>query len=230
MDGSQQDTPTSAGPAGGEQRRVVTGAATAVTVLISLALVREVVVSAYNWHLYFVVHDYLAGRATAADLEATDTDALTKLVSWPSFLVWIAAGVAFVVWLWRARINAELMSGAAAFRRSRSWAVGGWIAPVVNLWVPYQVVSDVWRASAPRRSVPVTLIKAWWALFIVANAVVRPIQWRMSSKLDSEQNVLSNADVSTLLTALYVVAGLLLVLIVRRVTAWQTQKHAQNAA
>lgn len=82
----------------------------------------------------------------------------------------------------------------------------------------------------PRRSVPVTLIKAWWALFIVANAVVRPIQWRMSSKFDSEQDVLSNADVSTLLTALYVVAGLLLVLIVRRVTAWQTHKHAQNAA
>lgn len=230
MDGSQQDTPTSAGPASGEQRRVVTGAATAVTVLISLDLVREILVLVGNWRLYFVVHDYLAGRATAADLEAADTDALAKLVSWPSFLVWIAAGVAFVVWLWRARINAELMSGAAAFRRSRSWAVGAWIAPVVNLWIPYQVVSDVWRASAPRRSVPVTLIKAWWALFIVANAVVRPIQWRMSSKFDSEQDVLSNADVSTLLTALYVVAGLLLVLIVRRVTAWQTHKHAQNAA
>ncbi|MEU8971171.1 DUF4328 domain-containing protein [Streptomyces monashensis] len=209
---------------------MVTGAATAVTVLISLDLVREILVLVGNWRLYFVVHDYLAGRATAADLEATDTDALAKLVSWPSFLVWIAAGVAFVVWLWRARINAELMSGAAAFRRSRSWAVGAWIAPVVNLWIPYQVVSDVWRASAPRRSVPVTLIKAWWALFIVANAVVRPIQWRMSSKFDSEQDVLSNADVSTLLTALYVVAGLLLVLIVRRVTAWQTHKHAQNAA
>ncbi|MFF7468297.1 DUF4328 domain-containing protein [Streptomyces sp. NPDC008092] len=191
---------------------------------------REVLVSAYNWRLYFVAHDYLAGRATFADVDAAQTDSLAKLVSWPSFLAWIASGVAFLVWLWRARTNAELMSGAAAFRRSRTWAVSGWIAPVVNLWVPYQVVSDVWRASAPRRSVPVTLIKAWWALFVVANTVVKPIQWRMSSNLDSEQHVLSNADVSTLLTALYVVAGLLVVLIVRRVTAWQSRQPAQNAA
>jgi hypothetical protein len=225
----QQGTPTSASPAGAEKRRVVTGAATAATILISLALVREVLVSATNWRLYFVAHDYLAGRATAADLEAADTDALATLVSWPSFLVWIAAGVAFVVWLWRARINAELMSGAAAHRRSRGWVVGGWAAPVVNLWIPYQVVADIWRASAPRRSAPLTLVNAWWALFAAATVVVKPIQWRMAAKFDSEQDVLSNANVSTLLTALYLAAGLLIILIVRRITAWQTHGHAQSS-
>ncbi|MEU5539042.1 DUF4328 domain-containing protein [Streptomyces sp. NPDC020362] len=228
MDGPQQGTPTSASPVAAEQRRVVTGAATTATILISLALVREVLVSAANWRLYFVAHDYLAGRATYADLEAADTDGLAKLVSWPSFLVMIAAGVAFIVWLWRARINAELMSGAAAHRRSRGWVVGGWVGPVANLWIPYQVVTDIWRASAPRRSVPVTLVKAWWALFAAA-LVVKPIQWRMSSKFDSEQDVLSNANVSTLLTVLYVGAGVLVILIVRRITAWQTHAPVQNA-
>ncbi|MFF4508052.1 DUF4328 domain-containing protein [Streptomyces sp. NPDC001401] len=229
MDGPEQGTPTSTGPAVAERRRAVTGAATAVTVLIALAVVREVLLSAANWRLYFVAHDYLAGRATAADLDAADSDALAKLVSWPSFLVWIAAGVAFVVWLWRARINAELMSGAAAQRRSRGWVVGGWIGPVVNLWIPYQVVSDIWRASAPRRPVPLTLVNAWWALFAAATVVVKPIQWRMASKFDSEQDVLSNANVSTLLTVLYVGAGLLVILIIRRITAWQTQGHVPNA-
>nr|WP_237550433.1 DUF4328 domain-containing protein [Streptomyces sp. SID8354] len=195
-----------------------------------MTLVLEVLVLVANWRLYFLAHDYLAGKATAADLEAADNDALATLGSlWLSILVWIAAGIAVVVWLWRARINSELMSGAAAHRRARGWVVGAWTTPVANLWIPYQVVSDVWRASAPRRPVPVTLINAWWALFVVANVVVKPIQWRMVAKFDSEQDVLSAANVTTLLTALYVAAGLLLVLIVRRVTAWQTHRHVQNA-
>ncbi|MFB6437203.1 DUF4328 domain-containing protein [Streptomyces sp. NPDC056411] len=230
MDGSQQGIPTSAAPAGAQQRRSLTGAATAATVLISFMLVREVLVSVGNWHDYVVVHDYLAGRATAADLEAADSGALAMLGGfWPGALVGIAAGVPFLVWLWRARINAELMSGAAAHRRARGWVVGGWTAPVVNLWIPYQVVRDIWRASAPQRSVPVTLVNAWWALFVVATFVVKPIQWRMASTFDSEQDVLSNANVSTLLTVLYLAAAVLLFVIVRRITAWQTHGHARNA-
>ncbi|MER6331318.1 DUF4328 domain-containing protein [Streptomyces sp. NPDC001034] len=230
MDSSQQGVPTNASQASAERPRAVTGAATVATVLVSLALVHEVLLTVASWRLYFVVHDYLAGKATAAEVLAADSDALADLGAvWVSALIWVAAGIACLVWLWRARINSELMSGAAAHRRARGWVVGSWIAPVANLWIPYQVVSDVWRASAPRRSVPVTLVTAWWALFVVANFVVKPIQWRTSSKFDNEQDVLSNANASTLLTALYVAAGLLLVLIIRRVTAWQTHQHAQNA-
>ncbi|WP_331737266.1 DUF4328 domain-containing protein (plasmid) [Streptomyces sp. NBC_00984] len=232
MDGSQQSIPAGASPAGAEQRRTVTGAANVATVLISLALVREVLVSVGNWRLYVVVHDYLAGRATTADLEAVDSGALATVGGmWPWLLVSAAAGVAFVVWLWRVRINAEVMSGATAHRRSRGWVVGSWFAPVVNMWIPYQVVSDVWRASARQRAVPVTLVTTWWALFVAANIVVRPIQWRMAfAEADSEQDLLSNANVSTLLTVLYLAAGMLIILIVRRITAWQTHGHAKNTA
>ncbi|MGW9041496.1 DUF4328 domain-containing protein [Streptomyces lydicus] len=230
MDDSQQGMPTNAQPVG-ELPRTVTGAATTATILIAFTLVHAVMVLVGNWRLYFLVHDYLAGAATAADLEAADNDAFATLGSfWPSTLVWIVGGIGVLVWLWRARINSELMSGAAAHRRARGWVVGAWTTPVANLWIPYQVVSDVWRASAPRRPVSVSLINAWWALFVVANFVVKPIQWRMSSTFNSEQDVLSNANVTTLLTALYVAAGLLLVLIVRRVTAWQTHRHTRSVA
>ena len=37
---------------------------------------------------------------------AADSDALAKLGSlWVLVLVWVAVGIAVVVWLWRARIN-----------------------------------------------------------------------------------------------------------------------------
>ncbi|GAA1931416.1 hypothetical protein GCM10009753_76550 [Streptantibioticus ferralitis] len=207
----------------------MTGAATAATMLISLELVREILVSVQNWRDYVVVHDYLTGAATKADLESADSGALTVLASTGlMFLISLAAGVAFLIWLWRARINAELMSGAAAHRRGRAWVVAAWITPVANLWYPYQIVSDIWQASAPRRPVPVTLINAWWASFVAA-VLVRPIQWRMASQEATEHDVLANANLSTLLTALYLVAGVLIILIIRRNTAWQTHRLAQDA-
>ncbi len=75
MDGSQQSLPTHVSQAGAERPRAVTGAATAATVLVSLALVHEVLLTVANWRVYLVVHDFLAGRATAAEVLATDSDA-----------------------------------------------------------------------------------------------------------------------------------------------------------
>ncbi|WAL68665.1 DUF4328 domain-containing protein [Amycolatopsis cynarae] len=185
-------------------------------------MAREILVLASNWRDYFVVRDYLAGAATDTDVEAVDSDALAVLASWPTILVWIACGVAFLVWLWRARINAELNNDAAVQRRSRGWVVGAWIAPVVNLWYPYQIVSDIWRASSPRPPAPVALINAWWAAFVAAG-LVKPIQWRLAEQESSLPDVLGNANMSTLLTGLDVVAGTLLILVIRRITAWQNQ-------
>ncbi|MFI6850030.1 DUF4328 domain-containing protein [Kitasatospora sp. NBC_00085] len=227
MDSSQQGSLGNANSAreGAARRRPVSGWAAVATVLISLVLVRELMVAAGNWRNSLLLHDYINGAATDADLEAADADVLTALASSTmlSYLVWLAAGVAFLVWLWRARINAESMSGRDAHRRSRLWVVGAWISPVVNLWYPYQVVSDIWRASAPRRPVSRSLVSAWWAFFLLAG-FVKPIQLRMAaSEWESEEDVLELANVTTLLAALFVAAGVLLILLIRRVTAWQNQ-------
>ncbi|MER6385834.1 DUF4328 domain-containing protein [Streptomyces sp. NPDC001250] len=230
MQGPQQGTSTGVSQVGTETYRPLTGAATTATVLISLSLVREILVSVGNWRDYVVVHDYLAGKATLADLQAADSDALTSVLGfWPAFLVWAVAGVAFLVWLWRARINAELIGGAAAHRRSRGWTIGAWLTPIANLWFPYQIVSDIWQASAPRQPAPGTLVKAWWVLFVASVYLVKPIQWRMAAQEGSEQDLLANANMSTLLTALYLGAGVLLILVIRRITEWQTNRPVQNA-
>ncbi|MFF7024632.1 DUF4328 domain-containing protein [Streptomyces klenkii] len=220
MDSSQHGTPARAVGATAQRHRPLAGAAAAATILILLELVREIFVTVANWRDYFVVRDYLAGTATEADLDAADS--FSALATWPTLPARIAAGVAFLIWLWRARINAELLAGPAAHRRSRGWVVGAWVAPVANLWYPYQVVSDIWQSSAPRRPAPAALINAWWALFVAAT-LVKPVQWRLALHLESEQDVLTNANVSTLLTALYVAAGALVILIIRRITAWQSR-------
>ncbi len=227
MDGPQQATPASTAPAGPERSRTVTGPATAAATLILLVLVGEVLGSVSDWRDYLVVHDYKAGAATIADLEAADS--FRQLVSIPTVVVWISAGVVFLVWLWRARVNAELLGGAAGQRRARGWVVGGWFTPVANLWVPYQVLSDIWRASAARRPVSSGLVMAWWAPLLVSTIIGRAVTRIYLSEEITEESLLSAAKLSTLSTVLDAAAGVLLVLIVRRVTASQTQRLVQKA-
>lgn len=232
MDGPQEATPsgtspTSTSPAGAERSRTVTGVATAAAILILLVLVGEALGSVSDWRTYLVVHDYKAGVAEIVDLEAADDFA--KLVSIPTAVVWITAGVVFLVWFWRARLNAELLDGAATQRRSRGWVVGGWFTPVANLWVPYQVMSDIWRASAARRPVPTGLVTAWWAPLVVSTIISRAVTRFYLSEEITEEGLLSAAKLSTLSTVLDAVAGVLVVVIIRRISGWQTQRFAQNA-
>ena len=84
--------------------------------------------------------------------------------------------VTFIAWLHRARVNARAF-GCRRFRFSRSWAVIGFAIPIVNLFRPLQVVSEVWQASDPRaietsvdwKSVPVPrLVPTWWGVFLAS--------------------------------------------------------------
>ena len=62
----------------------------------------------------------------------------------------IGLSILFVVWFYRARINAE--QHGYRQRRARGWAFWGWIIPIVNIWFPFQIMGDIWRAGLPAPS------------------------------------------------------------------------------
>jgi Domain of unknown function (DUF4328) len=55
--------------------------------------------------------------------------------------------VMFVVWFHRARINAD--GHGWPQRESPGWAIGAWFVPVANLWLPFRIMVDIWRAGLP---------------------------------------------------------------------------------
>ena len=82
--------------------------------------------------------------------------------------------VAFIAWLHRCRINARAF-GCRRFRYPRIWAIIGFFIPILNFFRPYQVVSEVWRASDPRALetptawilMPVSrCVLAWWVTLV----------------------------------------------------------------
>jgi hypothetical protein len=77
-------------------------------------------------------------------------------------------GILFVVWLRRARINAESLDYRQ--RRARGWAFWGWIIPIVSLWIPFQIMGDIWRAGLPaqQRRKTAWLPALWWTCWLLS--------------------------------------------------------------
>jgi len=98
----------------------------------------------------------------------------TLLVSRLALYATIA--VAFITWLHRVRINVRAF-GCRRFRYARIWSIIGFFIPFLNLFRPYQVVAEVWRASDPRAvetpvawiAMPVSrCVLAWWVTLLAS--------------------------------------------------------------
>ncbi|KAB2976544.1 DUF4328 domain-containing protein [Streptomyces sp. SS1-1] len=81
-------------------------------------------------------------------------------------MVTLPGMVVFVVWFYLMRRDLGVLA-PDAFRNGRGWAVGGWLIPFVNLWMPYRVAVDMWGAAAPLpRRASLWPVNLWWGLFV----------------------------------------------------------------
>ncbi len=150
-----------------------------------------------------------------------------------SSLVMLACVVLVMIWLHQVRSNIEHLDPyqwAGRRRLSRGWAVGSWFVPVGFLWLPLQVVLDVWWGSAEptqeRRRTPKIII-GWWVCWLLSwftgVRFTTTVSHAAGASFESHSvNVFPGA---TALSALFAVAaGLLLGVLVRKVTAVQTAR------
>jgi hypothetical protein len=143
-------------------------------------------------------------------------------------VAFIATAFAFVTWLLVASRNLD------RWRISRSfwgtpWAIFCWIIPVVNLAAPKFVLDTVWSASSLppddrnviRSSDP--LILWWWLTFVVGVIGGRIYAGQPFSAGDS---LLLIAGLNALTTIPMIIAGVLAIVLVGRITRLQEARQA----
>jgi hypothetical protein len=92
----------------------------------------------------------------------------------------IGTAVAFCTWFYQAHENLRRL-GARGLSYTSGWAAGAFFVPILNLFRPYQIAQEVWKASDPaappgdrygwRRRPGSVLIGGWWACWLLGNIV-----------------------------------------------------------
>jgi hypothetical protein len=119
--------------------------------------------------------------AEATELQIAINTFLVEREHALAVLLVLLAGIAFVVWLHRARANLD-GPGSQELTWTRGWAVGGWFIPLGNAVIPQLVVYEVDRVSERRADEAEgrphephrTTAVAWvvlWSLFLIVSQV-----------------------------------------------------------
>lgn len=216
------------GPGRVVPKRRVSGLGVAAMVLIGVVVVLDIASTWTTWYSYGLVEDYLAGVAGVTEVDLNNADEISWVVALVYLAGVVAAGIVFVTWLGRARANAESLV-PAPHRRGRGWVVGSWICPVVNLWFPFMIVDDVYRASQPTnppdlydlRSVPGSrLLGLWWTLWLgglVFDRIAATV-WDNSQTVESLRTA---GVVEALASAATLGAAVTVIMVVRQINTWQ---------
>ncbi|WP_346138412.1 DUF4328 domain-containing protein [Streptomyces coeruleofuscus] len=102
--------------------------------------------------------------------------------------VYLPCAALFVAWFFRTRRNTGLLA-PDRFRKGPGWAIGGWLIPLANFWLPYRIAVDMWGAATPlpaggepyRTSIwPVNL---WWGLLVSSTL----FDWYAASRYQSAE-------------------------------------------
>ncbi|MCK2212845.1 DUF4328 domain-containing protein [Actinomadura sp. ATCC 31491] len=170
----------------------------------------------------------LGGVAAVPQSEIDAGDLVHGVSGIVETVTYLAAAVAFLVWLYRTRVNAEALA-PHAHRHSRVWAVLGWVVPIVALWFPKQVVDDVWDASARTPSPPKALFHAWWAAWLVSNWGAGLIS-RALFRAEEAEEYAAAARFDVVSIGLSLIAAALAVPVVLRITQAQERRREELAA
>ncbi|MFF5934366.1 DUF4328 domain-containing protein [Streptomyces sp. NPDC012508] len=143
------------------------------------------------------------------------------------FTLFVATGIVFIVWFHRLRRNAEVWAGDLQSRKP-GWAVGGWLVPIGNLWIPQGVAADIWRASrwrpyAADGARELALLNAWWTVW-VADIVVSRIASLLYKRAETPDAYVTASSWSLTGYVLDIFAAVLAILFVRRLTSMQHAK------
>jgi hypothetical protein len=198
------------------------GLAKAVSILLAVVIVTDMFAVWAGYRSLDVLNRLVSDFGFVTSQEIDSADLRYRLAGIVQSAALIATCVVFLVWFHRARVNAEVFA-PEYHAKKRGWTFWGWICPVVNLWFPRRIALDIWNASAAENRRGAALLNWWWALWLMTEFIgwAAGCQYARAETPEEIQRALG----SMLFTdALDIVAAILAILFVRRLTQMQHEK------
>lgn len=206
----------------------------ALTVLLPIAAVAGLISGYASLRRAAMIDSVLAGGPHDQAL-ADAADEFVRIAGFAQVLASIPIMVLFILWFWWLAGNSARLDRAAAPRDG--WAVGSWLIPIANLWLPAVKLIRADRLSGAvvdRNTSASRRLIIMWATALGLAAIGIVAQWlTVPSVLLTVQDVeaYSRADRYDLVVQVALAfAALLAVIMVRRLTARQELAFDDRAA
>lgn len=154
------------------------------------------------------VTDSITGAGLGSEAAYVLVSGLASLMMIVQILAWIVAGL----WLYLFVEAARQLNRESWHDREPYWAFLGWVAPLVNLWFPYQVVRD----GAAAVGAGTRLVGWWWAGWLVTGILTGAESVALAASSGDATPWLVTSTVLALAT---LVTGALWIRIVRSMTS-----------
>jgi hypothetical protein len=142
---------------------------TALVVLLAIEMVLMVSCALALIYRVNVVNEILSGQVVTRSTALT-ADMLVRDLATAAAGITIATVTVWLLWQYRAERNARALSPSGQFSFTPGWAIGWWFIPIASLWMPFQAVRELWKASGGAPDWPELptwrAIGWWWASWI----------------------------------------------------------------
>jgi len=173
--------------------------------LIWIVLTVEIIACISNYFQVDLLQSVLNGEFIS-DSNADSNDTRQQLIAILFLIVYITSAVTFIQWFRRAYFNLHTL--VKGLSNSEGWAAGAWFVPIVSLFKPYQIMSEMSEktknliskndlTSEPFETTSNT-IGVWWALFIINN-IAGQISYRLPTDTVEEMILSTNVDIYSIL-------------------------------
>ncbi|MFB9895806.1 DUF4328 domain-containing protein [Planobispora takensis] len=216
--------------------RPVGGLAITVITLLGFTALADLFALAAAFERIPVLSALMEDPYSVETAKAEASDILNALSSLAQMATYLITAVVFVIWLFRARSNAEAMMDVP-HRRHAAWIVFGWAMPIAGFWFPRQIVDDIWTTSRLGARGITTLsgltlstirrpglVLAWWLLWITGAIVPTAVYFYLMLGKDLESDLLA-AKSEALFAAPTLACAVLAAVIVWKITDFQERRR-----
>ena len=192
-------------------------------VLTGVATLACMVATFLQWELF--TH----GAFTEQEGEASDKLMWTAGIA--RLIAYAIAGICLIVWTYRAHVNAR-SQGIFGLTLEPGLYAASYLIPFVNFWLPFQGMKELWShcfavAGAKPAGTP-ALLAAWWTTWLLTSFLGVYVS-KILKVVDLPSGIYAS-QVNLVWLACSLAAGILLWVIVGRISAHQVERQAQAGA
>ncbi len=208
-----------------------------VSIFLALVVVLDVVALVFDYMQIQMVGRVMRGEIITM-AEATAIDSRQAVIGGIYLILFIITAILFCMWIHRAYRNLPSL-GVDGLKYSPGWAVGGFFVPILNLVRPFQVTTEIWKASDPTTEINDSLawkgastsllIISWWVLFLISGFLGN-IMLRVALQAETLSGILTASYLTFATDAVDIPAAILAILVILNIDRRQSERHIRVAS